>query len=352
MRKEAVDLLKRMVQAPSPSGFEQPVQKIVRAEMAKFCDEVRTDVHGNVIGVLNPQGKPRVMLAGHCDEIGMMVTHVDEQGFIYFAAIGGVDANILPALRLVVHGQHGPVTGVVGRKPIHLMDEQDRKAGAKIDSLWLDIGARHRKDALKRVAVGDPITFAPGFDLLTDDLAASRGFDDKVGAFVVMETLRLLKRRKLQAAVFGVSTVQEELGLRGAKTSAFGIGPDVGIAVDVGFASDFPGSAKKRTGEASLAKGPILHRGANINPVVERRLRDACKKAKIAYQLTAEPRGTGTDANAIQISRAGVAAGLISIPNRYMHTPVEMVSLKDLGHAAKLLATFCAGLTERTSFIP
>ena len=352
MRKEAVDLLKRMVQAPSPSGFEQPVQKIVRAEMAKLCDEVRTDVHGNVIGVLNPEGKPRVMLAGHCDEIGMMVTHVDEQGFIYFAAIGGVDANILPALRLVVHGQHGPITGVVGRKPIHLMDEQDRKAGAKIESLWLDIGASDRKDALKSVAVGDPITFAPGFDLLTNDLAASRGFDDKVGAFVIIETLRLLKHKKLQAAVYGVSTVQEELGLRGAKTSAFGIDPDVGIAVDVGFASDFPGSDKKRTGEASLAKGPILHRGANINPVVERRLRDACKKAKVPYQLTAEPRGTGTDANAIQISRAGVAAGLISIPNRYMHTPVEMVSLKDLGNAAKLLATFCAGLTERTSFIP
>ena len=352
MRKEAAALLKKMVETPSPSGFEQPVQKIVRNEMKDICDDVQTDVHGNVIGIINPEGKPRIMLAGHCDEIGMMVTHVDDEGYVYFAAIGGVDANILPALRLVVHGEKGPVMGVVGRKAIHLMTDEDRKGGLKLDKLWLDIGAKDKKDALKRVAVGDPITFQPGFDMLTDDLAASRGFDDKVGSFVVMETLRLLKRRRPKAAVFGVSTVQEELGLRGAKTSAYGVDPDVGIAIDVGHASDYPGAEKKRIGEAGLGKGPILHRGGNINPVIERRLKEAARKAKIPHQITAEPRATGTDANAIQISRAGVATALISIPNRYMHTPVEMVSLKDLENAAKLLAQFIGDLTERVSFIP
>ena len=352
MRKQAVALLKKMVETPSPSGFEQPVQRIVRAELKEVCDELRTDVHGNVIGAINPEGKPRVMLAGHCDEIGMMVTHVDNEGYVYFAAIGGVDANILPALRLVVHGSKGPVLAAVGRKPIHLMTDEDRKAVGKIESLWLDIGAKNKKDALKRIAVGDPITYAPSFDLLPNDLVVARGFDDKVGAFVIIETLRLLKRHKPEAAVFGVSTVQEELGLRGAKTSAFGIDPDVGIAIDVGFASDFPGGEKKRIGDACMGKGPILHRGANINPVVERRLVAAARKAKVPHQMTAEPRGTGTDANAIQISRAGVAAGLVSIPNRYMHTPVEMVSLRDLESAAKLLAQFILALNERTSFIP
>jgi endoglucanase len=352
MRSESVALLKKMVETPSPSGFEEPVQRIVRAEMKGLCDEVTTDVHGNVIGAIHAKGRPRVMLAGHCDEIGMMVTHVDKEGYVYFASIGGVDTTILPALRLVVHGGDGPVLGVVGRKPIHLMTPEDRKPEIKIETLWLDIGAKDQEEALKRVAVGDPITFEPGFDVLPNELAASRGFDDKVGAFVVVETLRLLKRKRPKAAVFGVSTVQEELGLRGARTSAFSVDPDVGIAIDVGFASDYPGAEKKTVGESSLGKGPVLHRGANINPVVARRLAEAARRAKVPVQITAEPRATGTDANAIQISRAGVAAGLVSIPNRYMHTPVEMVSLVDLENAAKLLAQFIWDLPERVSFIP
>ncbi len=352
MRKESIALLKKMVETPSPSGFEQPVQKIVRAEMKGLCDAVHTDVHGNVTGVLNAGGKPRVMLAGHCDEIGMMVTHVNDKGFVYFAPVGGVDATILPGERLLVHGEGGPVLGCVGRKPIHLMKEEDRKGGVKIESLFLDIGAKDKKDALKCVAVGDPITFQGGFELMPNGLAVSRGFDDKVGAFVIMETMRILKRRQFGAAVFGVSTVQEELGLRGAKTSAFGIDPDVGIAIDVGHATDYPGADERRTGEAGLGKGPLLHRGANINPVVEKRLVDAAKKGKVPYQITAEPRATGTDANAIQISRAGVATGLVSIPNRYMHTSVEMIALRDLEDAAKLLAQFICALTPRTNFIP
>ena len=352
MRKESVALLKKMVETPSPSGFEQPVQKIVRAELKPFCDAVTTDVHGNVIGALNPKGTPRVMLAGHCDEVGMMVTHIDDQGYLYFAAIGGVDGNLLPGLRLLVHGANGPVLGVVGRKPIHHMTAEDRKGEIKLESLWLDIGAKDKKDAQKSVAVGDPITYSPGFEVMPNDLALSRGFDDKIGTFIVIETLRALKKKKFPAAVFGVSTVQEELGLRGAKTSAFGVEPDVGIAIDVGFASDWPGAEKKRIGEVKLGKGPILHRGANINPVVERRLSEAARKGKIPHQITAEPRGTGTDANAIQMSRAGVAAGLISIPNRYMHTPVEVVSLKDLDASVALIAETILAMKGSESFIP
>jgi len=183
-------------------------------------------------------------------------------------------------------------------------------------------------------------------------LVASRGLDDKIGVFVVAETLRLLARRKLKAAVFGVATVQEELGLRGARTSAFGIDPDAGIAIDVEFSTDFPGMEKSRVGEVSLGKGPVICRGANINPVLGERLVKTAEKHKIPYQLKAESRATGTDANAIQITRAGTAAALIGIPNRYMHTPVEVVALKDAEAAARLLAAFAAELPENIDFIP
>jgi len=242
--------------------------------------------------------------------------------------------------------------GVVGKKAIHLMEPEEKTKAAKLESLWIDIGAKNKKDAQKMVAIGDPITFASKVENLANNLIVSRGTDDKVGSFVVAETLRLLNGQKFKAAVYSVSTVQEEIGLRGAKTSAYGIDPHVGVAVDVGFCSDYPGADKNTLGDVSMGKGPILHRGPNINPVVGKKLVETAKKAKIPYQMVGEPRATGTDANVIQISRAGVAAGLVSIPNRYMHTPVEVVSLNDLENAAKLLAEFVKGLSERVDFTP
>jgi len=352
MRKESLEFLRKLIEAPSPSGYEQPAQKIVRRYMEPYASEVRTDVHGNVIGVCNPGGKLRVMLAGHCDEIGFMVTHITNEGYIHFAAIGGVDAVVAVSQRAYIHTGNGKILGAIGRKAIHLMDADDRKKVPKIEDLWLDIGAKDKKEAQKLVEIGDPITFTAGFEPLRNNLAVARGFDDRVGAFVATETLRLLRRKKPKVAVYAVSTVQEELGLRGAKTSAFGVDPHVGIAIDVGHATDYPGAEKKRVGDVAVGKGPILHRGANINPVVGKRLIDTAKRRKIPYQLTGEPRATGTDANAIQLTRSGVAAALVSIPNRYMHTPVEVVSLDDLDNAAKLLAEFCLSLSERADFTP
>ena len=352
MRKESLDFLRKLTETPSPSGYEQPVQKIVRSYVGQYASDIQTDVHGNVIGVCNPEGKLRVMLAGHCDEIGFMVTHITNDGYIHFAAIGGVDAVVAVGQRAHIHGEKGRILGAIGRKAIHLMDADDRKKTPRIEDLWLDIGAKNKKEALKLVEIGDPVTFTAGFELLQNDLAVARGFDDRVGAFVAAETLRLLSRKKPKVAVYAVSTVQEELGLRGARTSAFGIDPQVGIAIDVGHATDYPGAKKKVVGDVSLGKGPVLHRGANINPVVGKKLIAAAKRRRIPYQLTGEPRATGTDANVIQISRSGVAAGLVSIPNRYMHTPVEVVSLGDLENAAKLLAEFCLSLGERTDFTP
>jgi len=352
MQKDSLEFLKALIDAPSPSGFEQPVQRVFERRVRPLSDEVRKDVHGNVIAVKNPDASLRVMLAGHCDEIGLMVKHIDDQGFLHVAMIGGVDASLLPGMRVTIHTKAGPLTGVIGKKPIHMTDKDELGKAPKIHELWVDIGAKDRKDAEKSVAVSDPITFDMPLRELRNGLATAHGFDDKAGVFVVAETMRLLAKQKTQIAVFGVSTVQEEMGLRGARTSAFGIDPHVGIAIDVGFASDSPGADKRRTGELSLGKGPGIGRGSNVNPVLRGLLLKAAKKGRIPYQTVGLPAATGTDANAIQVTRAGVAAALIDVPNRYMHTPVEVVSLNDMVNAAKLIAAFIADLDPKTDFTP
>jgi endoglucanase len=291
------------------------------------------------------------MLIGHCDEIGFMVNYVNDKGFIFFSCIGGIDPNIVPAKRVVIHTKTGPVKGVVGRIAIHMMDKEDEKKPIKLHELWIDIGAKTKKEALKRVAIGDPIVFDYGFEMLSGKLAVARGFDDKMGAFAVAEALRLLSRRKrLKAAVYGVASVQEEISFAGATTSAFHIKPDVAIAVDVGQATDTPGVSKERFGEFKLGAGPIIDRGSSVSPGVEETLRQVATKNKIPFQASASPRFTGTDADAVFTSRGGVACGLVSVPNRYMHTPVEVIHMGDLEHCAKLMAAFAAQVSDKTDF--
>jgi endoglucanase len=352
MQNDSEKFLEALINAPSPSGFEEPAQLIVQDRMSAYCDSVSSDVHGNVIGVVNPSGKLRVMLAGHVDQIGLMITHITDDGYLYFASIGGVDEAIVPTQRVLVHSASGPVPGVIGKKAIHLMSPEDRKKVSEMKTLFIDIGVSSRKNAEKLVAVSDPVTFVAPYQRLSGDIVAGGGFDDRVGSFVVAETLRLLSTRKPKAAVFGVSTVQEELGLRGARTSAFGIDPHAGIAIDVTFASDYPGAEKATCGEVKLGKGPVLHRGANINSVLGSLMVATARKKRIPFQFAGEPRATGTDANAIQLNRAGVAAALISIPNRYMHTPVEVVSLRDLDNAPRLIAETILAMSEKTDFRP
>lgn len=352
MRKESLAFLQELVSTPSPSGFEQRVQEVCKAYVAPYVDEVRKDVHGNQFAVKNPKGKLRVMLAGHVDEIGLMINHVDDNGFLSFVPIGGVDPATLGAQRVTIHGAKGPVPGVIGRPAIHITDPADRGKAKKIHELWIDIGAKDKDDALEVVAIGDPVTVDAGFLALRDDVAAARGFDDRIGAFVVIEAMRLLAKRKVSCAVHCVTTVQEEIGLRGATTSAYGCHPHVGVAVDVNHASDYPSSSKEKQGDLKLHGGPIIERGPNINPVVFEGLHAAANKKKIACQIAAAPRGTGTDANAIQLSRGGVAAGLVSIPNRYMHSAVELVSLRDVEQASVLLAEWIGALKPSTDFTP
>ena len=352
MQKESLEFLKQLVDTPSPSGYEARVQDVIRGRLQTCCDKVTTDVHGNVIGITNEAAPFRVMLAGHCDEIGFMLVHIDAEGFAYFSSVGGIDPAVVIGQRVIVHGTKGPVQGVIGRKAIHLMDRDEKPKPPKIHDLWMDIGASSRKDAEKVISVGDYATLDAGFREMRNGLAVARGFDDRAGAFVVAEAMRRLRGMKLAVAVYGVSSVQEEIGLRGARTSAYGIDPNMGIAVDVGHATDYPGGEPKKTGECRLGKGPVLHRGPNINPVLEKLLVDVARRKRIPFQITAEPGATGTDANAIQVTRAGVAAALVSVPNRYMHSSVEMVSLEDLDNASKLLAEVVASLKRDTDFVP
>jgi putative aminopeptidase FrvX len=356
MRKESLKFLEQLLDAPSPSGYEQPAQRVFREYVAPFCDELTTDVMGNVFGRIAGKGKnlPRVMIVGHTDEIGLQIKYIDDKGFLYFAAVGGVDAHLTAGKRVFVHTANGAVPGVIGKKPIHLMDNKDRETVVKLESQYIDIGAGDKKEAQKLVRVGDAATFDSVFTRLHGDKVASRGFDDKAGCFVVAEVLRLVAAsgKKLAVDLYGVSSVQEEIGLRGGTTSCYTINPDVGICVEVDFATDQPDVEKKHNGEVALGKGPILARGANINPHLFELLSKTADKEKIAIQHTATPRATGTDANVMQISRGGVATALVKIPLRYMHTSVETLSLSDLENAAKLVVATLGKITSKEEFIP
>lgn len=352
MRKDSYDFLKAIQETPSPSGFEQPVQRIVRKRMKPYADTIETDVHGNVIVSLNPTGSPRVMLAGHCDQIGLMIKYIDDNGYLFFVSIGGIDPSVVPGSRVVIHTKNGPVDGVIGRKAVHLMKPEERGGKVDLREMWIDIGCKNRKDAEQVVSVGDPVTFRLEMSRLGNDFVTSPGFDNKSGTFVVMEALKLCSIRKIKCALFAVSTVQEEIGLRGARTSAYGVDPQVGIAVDVTHATDYPDVDKRTNGDLKMGLGPVISTGPNINQKLESLIVRAAKAKKIPYQMEAAPAGTGTDANAIQLNRAGVATALVSIPNRYMHTQVEIVSLTDLESAAKLIAETVALIDRRTNFIP
>ena len=352
MHEASLSFLKSLLETPSPSGFECPVQDLVRSWAKPYADEIQTDRHGNVIAVRNPRGEPRIMLAGHCDQIALMVQYVDDNGFLYVQPIGGWDMQILLGQKLTVWSRTGPLTAVVSRRAPHLMTNEEKNKVPHFQDIWVDIGAKDRKEAEELVCCGDPVTFALGYRELRNRLVVSPAMDDKVGVWTVMEALRLLHGRTLQAAVFCVSTVQEEIGLRGATTSAYGIHPTIGIAVDVCHATDTPGNDKKQIGETKVGAGPALFRGPNINPRVFERLEETAKSKEIPIQIRGAPRATGTDANVIQLSRDGVATGLLGIPNRYMHSPVEVVCLDDLDRAAQLLAEFSATIAVDMDWTP
>jgi endoglucanase len=352
MDDASLSFLKDLLNAPSPSGYERPVQEVVRGFVKDFTPEVHTDWHGNVSAAVNPGGSPRIMLAGHCDQIGLMVKHIDKDGFLRVRPIGGWDVQMLIGQKLQVWTKAGPVPGVIARKAIHLLTPEERKTVPEIKDLWIDVGASDGDEAGELIEVGDPVTLDLGYHALRNNLAAAAGMDNKVGAWVVMNALKHVSRENPKAAVFAVSTVQEEIGLRGAITSAFSIEPQLGIAVDVTHATDCPTVQPEQHGDVKLGKGPVVYRGPNVNPVLFERLMETAERETIPVQPNGIEKPAGNDANALQISRGGLAAGIVAIPNRYMHSPVEVVSLDDLEHAARLLSGFCLSLDETSDFTP
>ncbi len=354
MDESRVAFLRRIIASPSPSGFEQPVQQVIREEIEHYTDEVRTDVHGNVIATLNAGGSPRVMLTAHCDELGFLVRYIDEQGFIYFAPIGGFDPSTLPGERVQIHTEAGPVLGVIGRKPVHLLESDERGKAPKLKDLWIDIGVANREEAQQLVSIGSIATRAAQLEPLRGDLVVSRALDDKAGIFAVTEAMRRIheQRESLKAEVNFVSAVQEEVGSRGAVTSAYGVDPAVALAVDVTFTSDHPQTSKQDLGDIKLNGGPVISIGGFINPRVYQLLLTAVAGAELAYQIDPQADHTYTDTDMIQVARAGVATGLVSIPCRYLHTGSEIASLKDIDEVATLLARFVLALDGQTNMIP
>jgi len=352
MDASAHDFLIELLETPSPSGFERPIQDVVRAYVGDFADRVTTDLHGNVIAAKNPDAPFRVMLAGHCDQIGMLISHFNDNGFLHAQTIGGWDPQQLIGQRMMIWTSNGPLPAVISRKPIHLLTDEERKQVVKLEDMWLDIGAKNKEEAKALVRIGDPVTLRLGFQEMKNNLANSPAMDNKCGLSVVIEALRRASKRDLKAAVFAVSTVAEEIGLRGAQTSAFGVDPHVGIAVDVTHATDCPTIDKRQHGDINLGNGPVIVRGPNMNPVVVERLLALAQKNEIPHQLAASGKAQPNDSNALQITRAGVATGLVSIPNRYMHSAVEMISLDDIDRAADLLAHFLTSLTGEEDFRP
>lgn len=354
MRTQSLEFLATLIETASPTGYEHSVGAIYGDYVGAFAASVRRDVMGNVIAVLNEDAPMKVLLAGHMDEISFIVHHIDEQGFLYFSPVGSHDSVVGVGQRVWVHGEE-KTAGVVGRKPIHLMEQEELAQKPAFRDLWIDIGARSKEEATSSVSVGNVVTFQQGFQRLKGDFAVARAFDNKAGLFVVAETLRLLKQQRRlhpQVGVYSVATAQEEIGSRGASTAAFQVAAHTSITVDMGHARDVPGISLEQHGRLDAGMGPGIGAGANVNRTVFNLLVSAARASGVPYQVTAVAGTSPTDAQALQVSRGGTAAGLLEVPLRYMHTPSEVVCLGDISNCARLLAAYCEALTPDVEFNP
>ena len=356
MRPESLAFLKTLLDSPGPSSFEVAPARVWRAEAAKVTADVDVDVSGNSFATLCRGGAPRVMFAGHIDEIGVIVSHIDESGYLSFDGVGGWDSQVFIGQRIQLLTKSGIVTGVIGKKAIHLMSPDDRKKVSMIDDLWIDIGATSREEAAARVRVGDPGVLAVQAIELPNGRLSSRALDNRLGAYVVLEALRLLAAdaTPVPVQVTAVATTREEIayGGGGARPSAYALQADAAIVVDVTHATDYPGIDKRKDGDYVLGGGPVIARGASVSAVLAEQLIEAAEAENIPYRIEAAGRDTFTDAEAIFNARSGVATALVSIPLRYMHSPNELCQLDDVQATARLLAAFVRRLAPGMDFIP
>jgi endoglucanase len=351
MHDHSLSFLKRLLAIPGPSGDEAAAARAWRAEAEPLADAVYADVHGNSYALLNA-GEPRVLLAGHIDEIGVMISYIDDSGFLFFDVIGGWDTQVLVGQRVRLLGKQGEVVGVIGKLPIHLIKSDDHSTASKVENLWIDIGASSGDEVRQQVRVGTVgVIDAPLYELPNERIV-SRSLDNRIGAFVVLEALRLLHADRPAASMAAVATTYEETGSAGAMIAAFHYAPHVALAVDLTFATDHPESNRRRDGDVRLGGGPVLSRGGANNPLIFERLCMLAEQENIPYAVQITPRRTGTDADQIHTTRSGIASGLVSVPSRYMHTPNEMVALADVEHTAKLVAAFVRSVREEGEFVP
>jgi putative aminopeptidase FrvX len=354
MRERFFEFLRSLVETPTPSDYEQEVARLYRDYVQPYSDRVTTDVMGNVTAIINPEAPMRFMLAGHMDEIGFIIHHIDESGFLFFSTIGGVDVATEIGQRVKVHGS-SKVDGVIGRKAIQTFKAADSQQTPSLKELWIDIGATSRAEAEEVVRIGDPVTLKADFSKLLGNQAVGRAFDNMAGLFISAEVLRCLResgRVHPEVGVYVLGTVQEEIGSRGAQTAAFNLEPHTGLAIDMGVAMDYPNARPEDQGELDLGKGPGIWHGPNTNPVVLRLLKRAADEEGIPYQLKAEGSSSPTDARMLQTSRGGVASGLLSVPLRYMHTPSEVLCLDDIQHTIDLVSAYVLRLEPDVDFTP
>jgi putative aminopeptidase FrvX len=344
--------LKRLLDTPGPSGYEGPAARVWREEASTFADIVTSDVAGNSMAEVNPKGSPTIMLDGHIDEIGLIVQHIDDEGVVYVNPIGGWDPQVLVGQRIRFFGRGGDVIGVVGKKPVHLLKTADREQASKFSDLWVDIGATTRAEADARLGVGDAGVIDSRTVDFPNNRIVSRSIDDRIGAFVILEALRRYAQNPGPARVVAAATTQEEIAWHGggALICTNCINPKMSIVVDVTHASDHPGMEKKEIGDHRIGGGPVLSRGAMLSPVVYELVRATAERNQIPFTVHAAGRETATNADAIHIAREGVATALVSIPNRYMHSPNELVSLEDVDRTATLIAETCRQVTTKMDF--
>jgi putative aminopeptidase FrvX len=352
MRSESLAFLKELLTTPSPSGYESAGQRVWCEYARRFADEVRTDAYGNAVAVLNPKGDPKIMLDGHADEIGLMIHHIDEKGFLYFQRIGGVDPSLVRGKRVNIHASKGTVRGVIAAPAIHLRDRDKEPKPPKMHESYIDIGAKDGKEARKRVAVGDPVTFVDDFEMLDKNIAVARAFDNRIGTWTAIEALRIASesKAKLSCAIYACSSVQEEVGGVGAWMQAEAIVPNAAIVIDLTHATDIPGVDVKEHGDVKLGQGPAVAIGRENHPVLVDRIRSVAKKNRIPLQVEAFSLTGGTDALIIYRLRGGVPSAVLSVPNRYMHTTVELLDLRDVERAAELAAELCMDLKKGERF--
>lgn len=352
MRDESFAFLECLLETPSPSGFETKGQRVWADYVRSSARKIESDAYGNIFATLNPEGTPKILLCGHADELGLMVSHISDEGYLYFQAIGGVDRGLVRGQRVIIHGAHGPVPGVTGHLAIHMQEADDRKKVPELHQIFIDIGVPSRAEAEKLVALGDPITMDSGVNRLAGERIVARGCDNRVGAWAAAEALRLLAphSEQLAAHVIAASTIQEENGLYGAVMLGYRIRPDAALVVDVTHATDIPACSKPKHGDIKLGGGPVVCLGSSNHPVLVERLRAVAKKKKIPLQYEPSPRRTGTDADAIFLQRGGIPTVSLGLPNRYMHSPVEVVDLNDLEALAELLAAFCLDVEAKETF--